>query len=104
MIDNKIVCDFCRRPVVVWRYPCSDFVILEYKWGSYGDWAACDNCASYIEKDNMDDLAFLISGMQVMPGLDPTFEQQTKHMVVYLNLLRLYDKFKSHRKGTRVLA
>ena len=104
MTDDKIYCDFCKRPIVVWRYPCNNFIIPEVMWGSVGDWAACDACADYIEKDKLEDLAYLISGLQIMSGNDPTFELELIHTIVYGSLRELYSKFKANRKGSRVLA
>lgn len=47
-----IKCDFCPSTDARWRYPANDFrhdVSDEIAWTSIGDWAACEECARYIE-------------------------------------------------------
>jgi len=56
-------CDFCGSPAVQWLYPCQNFdigavVIPEFSrvgrkqdlLNSTSDWAACYECAGYIQK------------------------------------------------------
>ena len=40
MIPTEIVCDFCHRSDVVWAYPCVDFEMPEFGFGSRSAWAA----------------------------------------------------------------
>jgi hypothetical protein len=102
------VCDFCRRPGVLWRYPATDFIIPEVRLRVKGDWAACGKCADYIESDKLDDLAFLISGLlaqqddraQNLAGSD----QDALHHLHYYWMRRLYREFTAHRQGSRISA
>lgn len=107
MTINKELCDFCHRPLAVWHYPCQDFtykVMGIQDFQSKDFWAACGQCAEYIEKEQMDDLAFLLSGLFTIPGNDPTIEQQSLHNVLYGEFRNMYRLFQAHRAGPRVLA
>jgi hypothetical protein len=56
--NNRIICDFCSSPNVVYRYPCyDDSVIVESNGfalgiGSLGDWVSCEHCADIIDTGN----------------------------------------------------
>ena len=119
MTDNKF-CDFCKRPNPYWRYPCRSFAqvpfgALQIKarmdiwWGSDNDWAACEDCAPYIEDNKLDDLAFLISGLEAArylasSGRELNSETEGLHIIIYGELKKLYRNFSKNRKGSRVLA
>ena len=107
------VCDFCKRPNPYWAYPCADFVmpiiaigneVLEVNWASQGEWAACETCADYIESNDLDSLAFLLSGIVATKGQDPSPETEYVHGVLYGATKQLYQSFSNNRKGARVLA
>lgn len=55
---SSIICDFCSSPNPTWRYPCEDFEVLSppFGVGSVGGWAACDECAAFIEKKDREGL------------------------------------------------
>lgn len=50
-------CDFCSAPDPTWKYPCEDFILEGTHHGSEGAWAACDDCAALIERNDRDGLA-----------------------------------------------
>lgn len=107
--NNKLgLCDFCKRPNPTWEYPCKDFIMLEVRWGSQGSWAACEDCAEFIEKDCLDELAFLISGLEVARelaanGMELNSQTEVYHTILYGKTRQLYALFNKNRKGTRVL-
>jgi hypothetical protein len=52
-------CDFCDDPNPVWGYPCESFQMETpggQPWGSDGGWAACEQCASCIERNDRQQL------------------------------------------------
>lgn len=59
MDQDKIVCDFCSSPGVVWTYRAlschvADMVIGGHRYinNSVGDWAACEECSKLIDKND----------------------------------------------------
>lgn len=50
------VCDFCFDLRVRWQYPCEQFVLEGFDWGSADEWLACDICSTLIEAENWPDL------------------------------------------------
>lgn len=50
------VCDLCGDAYPCWDYECPDFSIEHVDFGSWGDWAACQECSELIEKDDYEGL------------------------------------------------
>lgn len=104
---SRPACDFCQANKVEWRYRATDFIAsLELRYMSRGDWAACAKCSEYIESDKLDDLAFLISGLQA--SRNPEFndlagvDKDALHHIYYYWTRDLYRKFAANRTGERV--
>lgn len=54
-IMTRARCDFCNGENPPWVVPASSFVVASGH-GSDGDWAACDSCVKYIQRDDWDGL------------------------------------------------
>jgi hypothetical protein len=54
MTTVTLVCDFCATPDPRWIFPARDFltgtVSADGEHGSYGGWAACDDCKAVVEE------------------------------------------------------
>lgn len=103
-------CDFCGSPKIRWAYPADDFTIgavvgitpkegavpkVLQPIGSSGPWAACDECAAFIERDDYGALRARALEQNAASGL---LEPSTARVL----LTTLHAGFKKHRTGPRM--
>ena len=87
--DWRGVCDFCSTGRAEWELPAKTFTAAEGHI-SAENWAACNTCATFIEKDNWDALVQYVKAQYVVKNPDlpraaiPALESQLK--TLYGNL------------------
>lgn len=92
-MSKPLVCDICSKPNPTWSYPTKNFVIDAgpVDLGSFGGWAACDNCHDAIEKNGMaGSVAATIKSME---------ETGEYHPAMAGLIVQLHDKFFKNRTG-----
>lgn len=95
------VCDFCSSPDVRWAFPARPFVKeidapgVHVDWGSYGGWAACQECHDLIVAGKRDELTARAAAPLVAVTRLPSDFLEAR-------LRELHDKFWSNRNGDPV--
>jgi len=102
------VCDFCSGPDPVITYRCRDFhtvvigvddkgQIHEQPWSSFGDWAACEPCARFIDADDQPGLTtYAVEGH--MARNEPDAQKKRADLVESMG--QLHRLFFMHRTVT----
>ena len=93
-----MICDFChvesgQPPEPVWWYPARDFITIEDAAQSTGNWAACEACAAFIERDDL--MALAIKNADAFDMI-PDFQAEVIGM-----LTQVFMRFQASRLGPR---
>jgi hypothetical protein len=101
-------CDFCNSHDVVWRYRAHSFVIrtimsvqgevVNFPWGSEGDWAACEKCSTLIEAGKWGKLAD--HSLKTHPLYPILWESDRP--IVRKAIIQLHTEFRARRIGNRM--
>lgn len=101
----ELICDFCSKTPVRWRYPARDFTRhwqltkASVTATSHGDWAACDHCHGIIRRGDREALAE--HSLATMPDLKAMLARlppQAKE-IAKAEMRRLHDDFWASRDG-----